>query len=84
MPRFMREMAVVLVFTTSFAVGTFGQRCGKEGWAVKTGTDSGVGLVNLASPQPANISQLITLPAPSPRTAVLRPAKTLSLWSTPH
>jgi len=37
MPRLMREMAVVLVFTTSFAVGTFGQRCGKEGWAVKTG-----------------------------------------------
>ena len=36
-------LAVVLVFTTSFAVVTFGQRCGKERWAVKTGTDSGIG-----------------------------------------
>ena len=66
MPRSLRLIGIILVFAASFAIATFGQRCGKERWAVKTGSDSGVGLVNLASPQPANILQLITLPAPSP------------------
>jgi hypothetical protein len=43
-----------------------GQSCGKERWSVKTGTDSDAGQVVLANPQPANISDLINLPAPSP------------------
>lgn len=49
-----------------FSSTAFGQRCGKERWSVKTGTDAGAGQVNLASPQPANISDLIALAPPNP------------------
>src|SRR5260370_16552867 len=42
------------------------QHCGKERWAVKTGTDSDAGSVNLSSPQSTTIGQLIALTPPSP------------------
>jgi hypothetical protein len=46
-----------------------GQRCGVERWAVKTGTDGGAAQVNLTSPQPSNIADLIALAAPNPLPA---------------
>ena len=61
-----KTIVAVCVFSALFTAATFGQRCGKERWSVKTGTDSGAGQVNLANPQPANISDLIALTAPSP------------------
>jgi hypothetical protein len=64
--RTLKRILVIFVFTGLFTVSTFGQRCGKERWSVKTGTDSGAGQVNLANPQPANISDLVGLAAPSP------------------
>lgn len=66
MQRTWRKIVAISAFTGLFSVATFGQRCGKERWSVKTGTDSGAGQVNLANPQPANISDLIALAAPSP------------------
>jgi hypothetical protein len=64
--RTLKKTLVISVFICLFTVATFGQRCGIERWSVKTGTDSGAGLVNLANPQPANIVDLIALAAPSP------------------
>jgi hypothetical protein len=61
-----RKRVAIGLFTGLLSVAAFGQRCGKERWSVKTGTDSGAGQVNFASSQPANISDLIALPAPSP------------------
>ena len=66
MQRTLKKTLVISVFTCLFTVATFGQRCGKERWSVKTGTDSGAGQVNLANPQPANLVDLIALAAPSP------------------
>lgn len=66
MQRTWKKIVAISAFTGLFSVATFGQRCGKERWSVKTGTDSGAGQVNLANPQPANISDLIALAAPSP------------------
>ena len=68
----LKKIVVVSVFTGLFTVAAFGQRCGKERWSVKTGTDSGAGGVDLANPQPATISQLISLPAPRPLPADTR------------
>jgi hypothetical protein len=66
MPRTWKKAAVTLVFACLVTSTALGQRCGKERWSVKTGTDSGAGQVSLANPQPANISDLIALAAPSP------------------
>src|SRR5260370_29999537 len=52
------------------------QHCGKERWAVKTGTDSDAGSVNLSSPQSSTIGQLIDLTPPSPIPAANRFAPT--------
>jgi hypothetical protein len=62
----LKKIVVISVCIGLFAVAAFAQRCGVERWSVKTGTDSGVGGVNLSNPQPANISDLIALAAPSP------------------
>jgi hypothetical protein len=52
--------------TCVFPVATFAQRCGKERWSVKTGTDSAAAQVTLSSAQPAAIADLIALSPPSP------------------
>jgi hypothetical protein len=52
--------------TTCICVQLQAQRYGKERWAVKTGTDSGAGAVDLASPQNTTIAQLIGLTPPNP------------------
>jgi hypothetical protein len=66
MRQFLKNTAKFCVFTCFLYSTALAQRCGKERWSVKTGTDSGVGTVNLASPQTANISDLIALTPPSP------------------
>jgi hypothetical protein len=66
----------LLVLGCLFAPATFGQRCGKERWSVKTGTDSGASQVDLSNPQTANIADLITLQPPNPLPADSRFAPT--------
>jgi hypothetical protein len=63
--RFAKILAL-LFCTTCFCVQLQAQRCGKERWAVKTGTDAGAGSIGLASPQTATIAQLIGLTPPNP------------------
>jgi hypothetical protein len=60
------EILALLFCTTCFCAQLQAQRCGKERWAVKTGTDAGAGSVGLASPQNTTIAQLIALTPPSP------------------
>src|SRR5229473_1970328 len=57
---------VLLVLVCLFTPAAFGQRCGKERWSVKTGTDSGASQIDLSNPQTANIADLITLQPPNP------------------
>jgi hypothetical protein len=52
--------------TTCLCVQLQAQHCGKERWAVKTGTDAGAGGVDLATPQNTTIAQLVGLTPPSP------------------
>ncbi len=66
MQKALKRIVVISVCIGLFTVEGFAQRCGVERWSVKTGTDSGAGGVNLLNPQPANISDLIALAAPSP------------------
>src|SRR5690348_13819378 len=64
-----RLRAVRIVFfvcTTFCCLQLSAQRCGVERWAVKTGTDAGVGSVDLSSPQNTTIAQLIGLTPPNP------------------
>src|SRR5215469_8305270 len=58
--------------TTCICVQLQAQRCGKERWAVKTGTDADAGSVNLASPQNTTVAQLIGLTPPNPIPADTR------------
>lgn len=60
------KSAIALLILACVASPGFAQRCGKERWSVKTGTDSGAGQVDLSHPQAAKISDLIALQAPSP------------------
>jgi len=57
---------VLLVLGCLFAPAAFGQRCGKERWSVKTGTDTGASQIDLSNPQTAAIANLITLQPPNP------------------
>jgi hypothetical protein len=41
-------------------------RCGKERWAIKTGTDAAPPQIDLSTPTPATIAELVALPSPSP------------------
>ncbi len=54
------------------------QRCGKERWSVKTGTDADAGRVGLTSPQDSTIAELIALtpPHPIPPTTRTSPTET--------
>ncbi len=61
----LRLTSSVLVLV-AFVLQATAQRCGKERWSVKTGTDAAVSSVGLASPQPAQISDLISLAPPNP------------------
>jgi hypothetical protein len=60
------------VLSLSLVIATCGtslvgqQHCGQERWSIKTGTDADVISVNLSSPQPSTIAQLIALTPPSP------------------
>jgi len=58
--------AVVVLLGCLLKPQVVGQRCGVERWAVKTGTDSNAGAVNLGSPQTTTIADLIALAPPSP------------------
>jgi hypothetical protein len=58
--------------TTCICVQLQAQRYGKERWAVNTGTDSGAGAVDLASPQNTTIAQLIGLMPPNQVSEVNR------------
>lgn len=62
----------LLICTTYFCAQLEAQRCGKERWAVKTGTDAGAGSVDLAGPQNTTIAQLIGLTPPNPIPADTR------------
>ena len=66
MSKILRFAVVVCVVAGSSTSPAIGQRCGQERWSVKTGTDSGAAQVNVANPQPANISDLIALQPPDP------------------
>lgn len=66
MKRLRRALVVLSALASVFSHATLAQRCGKERWAVKTGTDAGAAQVGLANPRAASISELIVLPAPSP------------------
>ncbi len=52
--------------------------CGVERWAVKTGTDADVGLINLQSTTQTTIASLASLPAPSnlPSNNRIKPTET--------
>src|SRR5258708_7061507 len=41
-------------------------RCGKERWDIKTGTDQGVTLIDLANPSATTIADLVGFAAPQP------------------
>ncbi len=60
------RIVTLLVFTGLYCSTLSAQRCGIERLAVKTGTDAGVGSVDLASPQNTTIAQLIGLTPPHP------------------
>jgi hypothetical protein len=72
MPTIRKTAVVLFVFACFLTSTAWGQSCGTERWSVKTGTDSGAGQVGLANPQPANISDLINLPALNPLPADTR------------
>jgi hypothetical protein len=57
---------VLLVLGSLLTPAAFGQRCGKERWSVKTGTDAGATQIDLSNPQTANIADLITRQPPNP------------------
>lgn len=57
---------VLLVLGCLSIPPTFGQRCGRERWSVKTGTDAGANQIDLTNPQTATIADLIALQRPSP------------------
>src|ERR1041384_7446154 len=41
------------------------RQCGKERWAVKTGTDAGAAQADLTHPRPTTIADLVKLPKPA-------------------
>jgi len=61
-----KKFALALLLFCPLAAPSFAQRCGKERWSVKTGTDSGVTQVDLAHPQSATIGDLTALQPPNP------------------
>ena len=72
-----RQQTIALfVFTCLVAPAAFGQRCGKERWSVKTGTDSGASQVDLIHPRAVSIAELIVLQPPDPIPADSRFAPT--------
>ena len=72
MSRTLRLAWTFLGIASLLAPEAIAQRCGKERWSVKTGTDSGAAQVGVANPQPANISDLIALQPPDPLPADTR------------
>ena len=64
--RFTAILALAISIITFPAPLHAQQHCGKERWSVKTGTDSDVGSVNIASPQNTTIAQLVGLTPPNP------------------
>ena len=56
----------LIVCFACFACAADAQRCGKERWSVKTGTDVGAAAVNLTAAALSTISTLTSLTAPSP------------------
>ena len=71
-----QHVAWITIAMGCLAIPTLGQRCGKERWPVKTGTDAGATLVDLAHPQHTNISDLIALQPPDPLPTDTRDAPT--------
>ncbi len=67
---------VLFVLGCLFTPAAFGQRCGKERWSVKTGTDAGASKIDLTNPQAATIGDLIALQPPNPLPADSRFAPT--------
>lgn len=58
---------IILVFLAYFSAQTVSaQRCGKERWSVKTGTDAGATGIDLSNPKPSSIPELIALEPPDP------------------
>ena len=71
------KMTLVLLALVCFFIPTaLGQRCGKERWSVKTGTDAGASQIDLTNPKTATIGDLITLQPPNPLPADSRFAPT--------
>jgi len=60
------KKTMVLLVLGWIGTPAFGQRCGKERWSVKTGTDAGANQVDLSISQRAKIADLVALTPPSP------------------
>ncbi len=75
MPNPRKIIVALCLFSFCYATAS-GQKCGKERWSVKTGTDSDAAQVQLSNTQSANISDLIVLPAPNPIPSTSRFAPT--------
>src|SRR5713226_3861501 len=76
MTKFLKMTLVLLVLVCFFIPTALGQRCGKERWSVKTGTDAGASQIDLTNPKTATIGDLITLQPPNPLPADSRFAPT--------
>src|SRR5216684_8168036 len=76
MTKFLKMTLVLLGLVCFFIPTALGQRCGKERWSVKTGTDAGASQIDLTNPKTATIGDLITLQPPNPLPADSRFAPT--------
>lgn len=82
MIRQFRTPVLLLALFTVIGRGDLLGQCGVERWSVKTGTDTDAGAVNLSSPFPTTVGDLIGLNKPTqlPPTSRIQPTET-TLWT---
>jgi len=66
MKKILKIVWALFVLGCIFTPAAFGQRCGKERWSVKTGTDADASQIDLTNPQTATIADLAALQPPNP------------------
>ncbi len=71
-----RKALSVLAVVCLTTPAAFAQRCGKERWSVKTGTDPDASQVDLSNPKTTSVSELRALQPPDPIPANSRFAPT--------